>query len=628
MTHRNRFSRALVLSALLLSLGATGVEVFGAAAQPATNDPMRIVPADALFCIRINRLATSLGQVDQFLTGISPIGLSMPVQAQLGKLLGGPQPAGVNMTGDFAVFGPLPGGEKPDPKRLGVLIPVSDFQQFLTNPNVVKPDAQGILRINMEGKPIVAGIQMGNYLLFTRAEDLQALGEAKNWTSGASVGSLAQRLNPDEFKRANSSPVWAYANIQIAGKLYGPMIQQKIKEATQKMQENQAKGGPMIGPPVAAIDMWASLLNSFMQETQFVSLSLDPSAAAIRLAPVIAAVPNSDMAKILSLSSEQQPQPNLTGYMEKGAITTGVATFSPAFVRAVTLKRIDLMTALMGDTMSKENSAALRKLATDAADAFGGGAAWSFSSDPASKPPFRLHRVHTIRDRQRVNDVLDQVAKMMNDGAMAGLGKKFGVKIRFALKRNVETYKDIPIDAGTVTIQPTDANSPQAQQMKAVFAGELNLRFAVTKDLFLSTMAADPGKEIHTLIDQALSGGPGTIPSEVQTALQLLPEAKNASFFGTFNEVRAIQMGMAFAPMPMPQVEASSQSNIAFAGNIGNGRLLEDIAIPKQQVQEIMALFIKIQQQTMQEQPKPSEQPGAQPPSAPSKPPAGQPGQT
>jgi hypothetical protein len=128
-------------------------------------------------------------------------------------------------------------------------------------------------------------------------------------------------------------------------------------------------------------------------------------------------------------------------------------------------------------------------------------------------------------------------------------------------------------------------------------------------------MSADPEKEIHALIDQAKSGAPSQIPSEVQAALPLIPEAKNANFFGTYNYVRAIQMALAFVPMPVPapQVEVQSQSNIAFAGDIGNGRLLIDIAVPKQQVLEIKEIITQMQQK-MQPQQKPSAPPGARPP--------------
>jgi hypothetical protein len=625
MTHRKRGKQVLVLWTLLVLLGAADTGAVRAA-QPPTSDPARIIPADVLFCIRINKLTATLGQVDQFLTGISPMGVSMPVQAQLGKLLGAPQPAGVNMTGDFAIFGPLPGGEKPDAKRVGVLVPISDFQQFLTNPNVVKPDAQGILKLNLEGKPTVAGIRMGNYLLLTRAADQQALLEAKNWTSGAGAASLAQRLSPEELKRATDSPAWAYANIQIAAKLYGPTLQQKIQEATKKIQEAQAKGGPLVGPPAAAVELWTSLVNSFLRETQLVSVTIAPSAAAIRLAPVVAGVPDSGLAKILSMSGTMPSQPNLLGYTENGAITTGVAAFSPELARAITLWRIDLLTAMVGESMPKEDVARLKKLATDAADALGGATAWSFSADLKSKPPFRVRRVVTIKDKRKLDDVFDQATKLMNEGAIADVVKKFGLKMQFTLKRNAQTYKDVPIDAGTILIQPVDVNSPQGQMMKSMFGGGFNLRMAVVNNLLLSATAADPDKEIHALIDQAKSGTPGQVPSEVQAAMQLVPEAKNATLFGTYNYVRLLQMVTSLMPMPLPvpQTEMSTESDIAFAGFIGGGRLRTDIAVPKQQIQELVKVFSSMKQQQMQKQPG---QPGAQPPSGPGKP-ARKPGET
>jgi hypothetical protein len=602
MTHSNRFKRALVLWTLLFSLCAAGTGI-GGAAQPASSDPMKIIPADAMFCLRINKLATALAQVDQFLTGISPIGVSMPVRSQLGQFLGGPEPAGINMGGDVALFWPLPGGEKPDPKRIGVLIPLSDFQQFLTNPNVAKPDAQGILKIGAEGKPSLAGVQMGSYLLVTGMADQQALTEAKNWTSAAGAASLAQRLNPDELKRATSSPAWAYANIQIVAKMFGPKLQEKIKQAQKQFQQMQAKGQPMPGQPEVFMEMWASMLNSLLQETQFVSLSIDPSATAVRLSPVVAAVPNTEMAKILSMSGSPPQQPNLLGYLENGAITTGVTSCSPALSKAITLKRIDLVTAMVGQAMSKEDLAKLRKLATDSADVFGGAVAWSFLPALKSKPPFRLKYVATIKDKQKFNEVLDQASKLMNEGTLAELGKKFGLKMQLNLKRNAETYKEVAIDAANFTVQPTDANSPPGQMIKAMYGEGFNLRLAVANNLLLYTLSADPQKEIHALIDQAKSGATGQVVSEVQAAMQLIPDAQKADFFGTYNYLRAIQMAMAFMPMPMPPADVPTQSSAAFAGNIGNGRLLMNVAVPKQHVLELMAVVMKMQQQKMQSKP-------------------------
>jgi hypothetical protein len=131
-----------------------------------------------------------------------------------------------------------------------------------------------------------------------------------------------------------------------------------------------------------------------------------------------------------------------------------------------------------------------------------------------------------------------------------------------------------------------------------------DLRLAIVNDLLLYTLAADPQAKIHTLIDQVKAGGPTQIAGEVQAALSLLPNAKTAQVFGTYNFLRLMQLGMAFVPIPLPSVDASTQSGIAFAGDVGGGgKLLVNVAIPKQHVQELMQFFMSLQQQKMQSKP-------------------------
>ncbi len=606
MRHSRRIPQALVVWTLLLALGAADAAGAVGAAQPAAGDPMKIIPADAMLCVRINKLSTSLAQVDQFLTGISPMGVSMPVRSQLGKFLGAPEPAGVNMGGDIAIFWPLPGGEKPDPKRVGVLIPVGDLQQFLTNPNVTKPDARGILTIGPEGKPSAAGVPMGNYLLLTQAAYQQALVEAKNWTTGSGAASLAQRLSPEELKRATASPVWAYANIQIVAKMFGPALQEKIKQLQATFQKMQPPGQPLPFQPQEMMGMYTSLLNSLLQETQFVSLSLDPSATAIRLASVVAALPNTEMAKTLRADASQPQQPNLLGYLDNGAAMNGVINLSPALLKTLMLKYADLLTTLLG-AAPKEEVAKFRQLMIDSADALAGNLAWSMSVNPKNKPPLEFKYAAILKDKQKFYQVLELSSKMMTEGALADFYKKLGIQMRFDLKRNVETYKDVSIDALHFAMQPTDANKPdpQTQAMKMMFGEGFELRLATVNNLLLYTMGANPEQKIHTLIDQAKAGGPTQTASEVQAALSLLPDAQKAEVFGTYNLLRAMQLGMAFAPMPMPPMDVSSQSGgIAFSGDIGEGKWLTNVAIPKQHVLELVGVIMKFQQQKMQEQQK------------------------
>jgi hypothetical protein len=630
MKRSHHVTRTLVLWTLLGSLAAASAGAT-TAAQPAPSDPLRIVPADVMYVVQINRFFPTLAQIDQFLTGISPVGPSMPVRAQLAQILGQPEPVGLNLEGNVALFGPLPGGEKPEPKRVGVLVPLSNFQQFLTNPNVAKPNAQGIVQIGPAGKPMLAGIQLGNYLLVTRIEDQQALTEAKSWTTGG-TGSLAQRLGPEESQRSSTSPIWAYANIQVIGKLYGPELQEKLQEAQKKLQEMQATGQPIPGAPKEVMVVWASLVNSFLQEVQSVSLVLNPSPSVLRISPEIGAMPNSELAKALNAPSPT-PAPNLTGYMENGTITTAVARLNPVLVRLATLKRVELFTALMGPSVPKETVDEMRKLALNAADALGSDAALAFLPALKSKPPFVLRYVATVRDKQKLNDVLDESAKLASQSLFQDLVQKFGLKMEYTLKRNAETYKGVPIDAIHIGIQSLEPNSPQGRMIQAAYGSGLDLRLAVVNNLLLYVLSATPQQDIQALIDKAQSGAPGQTPSEVQTALELIPNAMKANIFGIYNYVRAIQMVMAFVPMPLPPVEMPAHGDIPFTADLGNSRILVNVAVPKQHVLEVKEALGRLRQQ-MQPQPQPG-QPGAQPPTTPGKPPtkpaqppAGKPGQT
>ena len=241
MTRSTRPRQTIVMSTLLLALCAGGVGL-APSTTAAAVDPMSMVPGNSLFCVRINNLDGALGQVDMFLTGISPMGVGMLAKAQLGNMLGSPQPNGINMSGSFTVFGPLPGGDFPDPTRIGILVPISNYQQFTAdNPNVSPPDAMGVSKIGAEGNQRFAAVQVGEHALLSTPGNEQALAEMKKSAAGATAG-LAAGLDAAELKRAQSSPLWVYGNVELAGQMFGPMIQAKIQEFKQGLDEAKDKG--------------------------------------------------------------------------------------------------------------------------------------------------------------------------------------------------------------------------------------------------------------------------------------------------------------------------------------------------------------------------------------------------
>lgn len=594
MKRSNHRNGRFLTGALLVVLLAAGV---GVAAQSAATDPLQLVPAESLFCVRINNFNGTLTQLDQFLTGISPVGTSMMAMGQIAAMLGGAQPSGLDLSGTFTAFGPLPGGEGPDPSRIGVLVPLSDYQKFVAeNPNVTKPDAQGISLIGPEGGQDLAAVKAGAFALVTGVDNKEALTEAKNWIPRGST-SLAQRIGADELSRAQGSPAWAYANIETVSKIFGPMIQAKIQEIKDVSKQMQAQGGPsMMGRMDGIMETYASLLDTLMKETQSVSLTLTPSANAINAGLVVAALPNTEMAKNFK-GGAASPDRSFTRYLKNGAIANFIASVDTATWNSLNDMWMDMVVKMAGKTAADPEVAQLKKLAADAANAFGGTLAGSFSVDAASKPPFTVRYVVGLKDPQAFYRILEETPKLFT-GFIGDFYKDLGMGMNVEVQRKAETYQGVAIDAVKMTFTPTDPNSQEAQMIQAMYGQGINVRIAVVNNLLVYAFAGNPSPVVREMIDQVKAGGStAQAATEVDAATKLIPGAEKADFFTTFNLLRAFQMATTMMPMPMQAPAVQSQSSIALAGNVDSGKLSIDLAIPKQHVMEIMATFMKMQQQ-------------------------------
>lgn len=594
MTKSRCFARVRIVFVLLL------VATLGVAdgAQAASANPMAMVPSNSLFCVRINNLDGALGKVDLFLTGLFPMGISMPVKAQLGQILGSPQPAGIDMSGDFVVFSPLPGGA-PDPTAFGILIPVSDYQKFVSgNPNVSTADAEGISQIGPAGSPMLAVTQVGQFALAGRVGMEAALAAAKKALSASSSG-LGATLDATEGSRASDSAIWAYGNIEAAAQLFGPMIQAKIAEMKQGLAAAAEQGADQMAAASASIDMYATMIQTIMDEAKYFSLSLNPSADKIGAGFVFAGKPGTEMAQMFQ-AGPAESNSGMLGYLDNGAIMNFVGSMDAPLWKKYNDMVLGMMGKVMGGNTSGADTDALKKMVSDAMDCFSGPLAGSMSANPGGKPPFDIRYVAGLKDADKFYQVMESAAKMMTSGPIADFYQKMGVKMSFDLKRKVDTYKGAEIDSVTFAMASTDANSPESQMINEMYGDGFNIQMATVDGKLVYALSPEPGAAVRKLIDQVESGSPGQAPSEVQSAMALIPGSDKAGFFATFNVLRMLQMISAFAPIPIPATNISTQSNLAIDGNTGDGKLTIQLAVPKQHVLEIMGLVMQMQMQQQQ----------------------------
>ena len=592
---------ASVIALLIFFIFTTAVKA-EISSELAGDELLKMLPAESLFCVRVNNLDNSLGQIDQFLTGISPMPmfLSMTVRGQLAKLLGSPELTGLNMNGSFAIFAVPTAGEPTGPKQsdmfIGVLAPVTDYKKFIDgNPNMSQPDANGISKFTSGNLGGVLIKQVGNYALIAKAEYSAFAANAKSLFA-AEAGGLAGVLDADEVNRATKEPLWAYGNVQLVSKVFGPLIFGKIEEIKKLKGQLSNQQAPELVANV--MNMYATVFETLLKETKSLSLTVRPEPNVCNMAVSISALPGTNMANIFVADASAGQENKLLNYLENGTMMNFACKMNTPFWKLYAAC-IDLMPIMMGEGMPAEEIAKLKALVENAAAALGDSAAGSFSVDVKNKPPFTGKYVVAVKNPEKFNQLIEESVQIVNTGAIANFYKSMNFETSFTMKRAVDNYKGVSIDSSKFVMKSTEPNSPQGQMINAMYGEGFDYRWAIVDGLYVCVMGGDVDSAIRELIDQVKAGGPKQLADETKAALSLIPQAGKADFVGTYNFLRWFKIIGAVmpVPVPIPQMDIPTKSNIVFAVKIANGKMTFEIALPKQHLMEMMGMFQMIQQQ-------------------------------
>ncbi len=615
---KSKCSKITIAAALLVLFIATTLQA-QTTTKSSADELLRIVPAESLFCVRINNFDYTLSRIDQFIAGVSPIpmGTSMLVRMQFAQLFGSPQLQGINMGGTFAIFGTLAPGEPIQPNQLlSILVPVTDYKQFVSgNPNVGPPDEKGVSKIIGVGGLVT---QAGNFALIKPPGSYDKLVKLAKSIKERRTAGLTTALDAAEAKNAMEQPIWIYGNIQQVSRTLGPLLLGTLQQMKTMTTATQATPmGPM-GSPEKMMDIYIKLLETLIKETKSLSIALNPKPSVLNITKTVTAMPGTDMAGIFVADTSATKENKLLGYLEDGAVMNMAARMNTPCCKKFYDKSFDLFAPIFADNITPQQIAKMKTLTADAIDSLGGPVVVSFSTDAKRKPPCALKYVAEVKDTGKFDKVIQESMQMWSEQALADFYKSLGMQASFTFKRAADSYKGVSIDSAKLVMKSTDPNSPQAQMLAAMYGAGVEYRWAMVDGLCVFAIGGDADSAVRSLIDQVKAGGPKQIPSEMKAALALLPDAGKADVMGTFNYVRVLKMLPAMMgammPVPMPEVDFPTKSNIVFAGNIGSGKLTFGITIPKQHLVEIMAAFkMMMQQQTqLQTQPVPG-QPTMQP---------------
>lgn len=566
-----------------------------------TPDPMmRLIPKDALFCVRVNNLEKTLGSLDQFAQGL------LPLPIKLAGFIEGDEWNNVEKDGSFALFGlVLPGeAQKDNPVAnifAGVLIPVTDYKKLLSeSPDISKPDENGISRAGGGHGPLVT--RAGKFALLCWGNDYDKLVKVKKLITAQTPG-LRNAIDGAEYRRAAGKPVWAYANIQVVNQTFCPFISGKIEELKKQLKMmDQAQRGPMEDPS-AIIDMYAALFGVIGDEIQYYTSAVDITEGALIITETAAAREGTEMAEAFAAAPKAAGGAKTLAYLEDGAIMNLAFRANSPFLSKAYVRSIDLLTFFGG--VSSEELEKLKRAMTDEFASLGDYLAFSFKSEEDS--PFVFKYVVQIDDEAKFAKAMDRQIEMMKGDFLADLYKNFGMKIHMNIERNAEKYKGVSIDSAKLAFSATEPDSEMGKMIEAMYGDGFDYRWATVNKLALVAVGGDVDAEIRELIDQVKAGGPKKVAAEVKAAQKLLGTKGTGDFMGTFNLVRMIKMvttmmsGMPGAPS-MPPIKLESKSNLAFTGTFRNGKLTTKSVLPKEHIQEFVGAFLTMQAEIAKQQ--------------------------
>jgi len=563
-----------------------------------------VIPAESLFCVRVNNLQTSIGQLDQFLMGASPMpmGAAMLVRMQLAGALGDPMLGNVDMEGSFAVFAVSSEEAGPDIFIAGI-IPVTDFTKFTQeNSNCSSADAEGICKITSAGMDGMEKVLLltgaGNFAIVTSEDKYEQLASFAKSISSAGYKNFESNLDTSQAKQSSNKAAWAYVNIKQLNKIFGPLATESLDKVIDSMQTNMPNqpGAPGTAQLTKMMEIYKNMAQAFLTQTESLTIALEPTPELLKAHYEMTAVDGTEMAKTFVKESTQGKDNPLLGYLQDGAVVNATGSMHKGLLNKMNEIGKEFYYA-MGDMdeQAEEKMSEIMRKSTESMGKFG-----SFSWRSGGEVENFLDFVYAVElaDKDKFENVIEEGMDLWDDMA-SDFYDSMGFETDFTIERGVDEYKGVSIDSALLAMKVKDANSPQAQMIEKMYGEGIAYKWAIVDDLFVCAVGGNTKKKVYELIDQVQSGTAGQLCSEVQSAFEIAPAAKTADFAGTLNYVRIFKLMMNFSPFPVSGLDVPTQSNVVFAGNVGSGKFKMDLFLPKQHLKELTTMSQMMQQQMM-----------------------------
>lgn len=589
---------------LLALLFLSGTMVFAAEnAAPATAKDalLELLPSDCAICVRINGFQSALGQLDQYLAGASPmpVSLSMLATMQVAGIFGDPMMTGLDMQGSVAMA-----AMETDPANKALfiffLVPTTSPEEFLkANKNLSAADTDGIYSLKVDNSPVgdlvVFPVANTKYLLLTREQNKSEILTVNKLISGEKA-SLSTRLNASEGNSSKSKPAWAYVNIDKVYTLYKDYIDRGIQEMQVSIAE-QAGGeaGSAMQPKMAAM---FEMLQYFVGQADWVTLSLTPSAQTLQAETLFSAKSGSELAGMLKPAATAGTPWQTAGFLNGPGAVKYLMRLNKPLLEQMSARIIDILIKNSTEA-EKAQLEKMKPLMNKWFVAYGNETAGSFSYR-AGTPPFEFSQIIQITDAKAVNELQKETIEPINS-----IYSSMGLNMDFTYAASVEKYKGTDIGLYQFKFKGDDATSGAIESLY----GKQGLQYplATTSDLFMMSLGPDAMNQLKAMIDNP-KAGPAT--GEIKAALDAIPDSSKAEFVMSAN-ILSLMKGMTDMARQMSPggeseipdfwqgVATKTTSNLSAAAFVEPGQVRGMMVLPKEHLSEVVQAFMQIQQKQM-----------------------------
>ncbi len=604
-----KFTKILSLSLIIVICTAGNVNA-------ADDVLLNMLPDNCLFCIRINDFNNSLGKLDAYIGGISPIPVStaMLVNMQLIGITGDPMLNGIDMGGDFAIFGIMnPDKTAAIPVISGFLIPVKSYADFVKNNPNCKPGDNGSTILSAPNSPmgsvILTEAAGGQYALAVSDAQKGTLGILKSAMSAPKP--LSAKLNVSQSQNAATAPSWAYVNLGLLYGTWQPEVQKMLEQAQHQISATDKEIAGMVA---FAMKMYAEAFKQFAGDADSVTVALTPEPTVLSIDTILRAKDGSELAGMLAADPQAAKGFSMTGYLDNTSAINGLMKLNPTSLQKMYDKMFDIMAAASEDTEFAEQTEKIRTLTKKTMAATGKEAAFSFSY-AGGKPPVKLREVVAVRDSAAMKALMNDSIECANLMYQA-----MGLPATLKYQPGVSTYKGTPIDTIAISIKTSDdPNDPAQAAIKQIYGDNLVYYTAQTQDKFFMTMGSGSQETLKAMLDQpALAATP---TGDIKVAMDTLQNTPYTDFVCSVNVINLFKgMEEMLQSMTLPGGEKipnvfaalkdiQSQSCLVLGGSVTDGQIGMRLSLPKQHLMDIVTATLKIQEQAAAQKKQPQQWP-------------------